>query len=212
MIKLDTEPEVVLDDLVLGKRLSIIVNIELLRDAIAYDGRDEAALILGNELIELLENRNSLEDKFVSITPKVDDVNELRSHTDVENLRQKVTQTYAWDFIFSGGDAIKEKYQCLHDIVSTSCLRENDSKEVALVVASKSNSSFLLVFHEFDEVTYKDEKRDDITFVGEFRRSCGSNGYKTDFHFYQDDKIGDDEIIVVKGNKVSVVKLFNHLV
>lgn len=137
-------------------------------------------------------------------------MNELKSHADVENFRKKTNRTNAWDFMICGGDTIKEKFQTLHDIVSNNCLRKNSSSDVAFVIANEQVSSFLNVYHNGDDSIYKNEKLDDITFVGEFYRSCGDNGYNTNFNLYKDDKMNNDEIVVVKGDNVSIIKLFNY--
>lgn len=135
--------------------------------------------------------------------------NGLYRHADVEDLKQKVKMTFAWDFIFSEGDTIKDKYQRLYSIVSTSCVRKNESTEIALVIGSKIASSFIAVCHDDTRMIPKYEERDDIIYVGDFYRDCGGNGYNTNFHLYQDDKLSDEEIIVALGDKVSLIKLFN---
>lgn len=135
-------------------------------------------------------------------------MNELHNHADVEDLKQKIKMTHAWDFILCDADTIKERYQKLYDIISTKCVRENDSDKTALVIASDAVSGFIMVCHDHRNLTYENENRDDIVFIGDFRRSCGNNGYCTDFHLYRDDKLCD-EIVVAVGNEVSVIKLFN---
>jgi len=136
-------------------------------------------------------------------------MSELRNHADVEALRQKAKMTFAWDFLFcGGGDSIKERLQKLYEIVSTNCLRRNESAKTALVIANTGIAGAIETSHGSGECKLKYEDLDGIAYVGEFLRSCGGNGYHTSFHLYRDNSL-NAEVVVANGDDVSVVKLFN---
>lgn len=49
-----------------------------------------------------------------------------------------------------------------------------------------------------------------LMWVGQIKKSCGSNGYCTDFDLYEDLQMEKDEIIICVGNQTSVLKIFNY--
>ena len=131
------------------------------------------------------------------------------THDEIMEVRGNVSGTYAWDFVLAEGDTIKEKFENLYGHVRTFCLHSNESKKEVFVVTAKELGS-LVVYVKPDELTPKYEQLDnDIMFIAEVKRSCGDNGYNTNFQLFEDKKFAEDEVLICNGNEVTVIKVFN---
>lgn len=110
-------------------------------------------------------------------------------------LREFVDNTYAWDFILAGGDTIREKYDLLWDAIKM-CSWE---KNMALI----TNKNLAAIFETRKDFipAYKDISCN-LTFCGEIaERKC---------NVYKFDKCDLNEILVINGTKINLIKIFNN--
>ena len=130
------------------------------------------------------------------------------------------TNVYAWDFVLSGCDTLREIYRDLYDKISIFCLRklEDADANLAIVSCCKDISSALSVcvemagkghLYEPRFVPKYEELEDGKVFCGQIKKECGNNGYCTDFNLYEDPQVARDEVIIRSGDKVTVIKIFN---
>jgi hypothetical protein len=129
------------------------------------------------------------------------------------NKESSTQNLYAWDFILSDGDTIKEKMFDLFSKVCNFCVRPvvnqipvtvTCSKEMRVVLtvsAVRGNIEFINKFQKLENGTI---------WAGQLKRSFGKNGYCTDFDLYEDPNAKKDEIIVCFGDQISILKIFNY--
>lgn len=124
-----------------------------------------------------------------------------------------IQNIYAWDFILSNGDTIKEKMFDLFSKVLTFCVRPIVNQIPVSVICSKEMCAALTVSAVRGNIEFinKYEKlQNGSTWAGQVKKSCGKNGYCTDFDLYEDPKAVKDEIIVCFGDQTSILKIFNY--
>jgi hypothetical protein len=136
------------------------------------------------------------------------------THDEIMKLKEAQNGIHAWDFCFSEGDTIKEKYESLYEMVRTLALHKNGA-EAALVFSKKPAVSALTVSADFHSETefvphYKDVA-EGVRYIALVERSCGNNGYNTGFKLYEDEAFPEDEVLVVNGDDKKLVKLFNYV-
>jgi hypothetical protein len=142
-------------------------------------------------------------------------MNEI-NYEKIMNCWKSPDNTYAWDFIFSEGESLLEKYGSLYENIRTLVLNKNNL-EKPFVVGNRAATSML-------EVTVGVGKHKDSKFeprynhlingldhIGSIERSCGDNGYNTNFELFSHENAPKDEILVVNGEKISIIKLFNYI-
>lgn len=129
-------------------------------------------------------------------------------------LREGVTGTHAWDFAFCEGDTIKEKYESLYEMVRTLALHKS-GKAAALVICNHGATSGIVVTADLHNETtffaYYQQVTESVRHLARIERSCGDNGYNTDFELYEDKSFPEDEVLVINGNDKKVIKLFNFV-
>lgn len=117
-------------------------------------------------------------------------------------------KTYAFDFVLSDGDTVKEKSERLYEIVSIFCVRAGGEKME--VRAGKEIGRLLIVAadmnKEADFTPKYEEQGNGVIFVGQVKKDC-QNGYCADFDLYMDLHQTKDEILVGDG---TTVKVFNY--
>lgn len=133
----------------------------------------------------------------------------------LENSKKHLAsqKLHAWDFIFSNGDTIKDKMFDLFSKVSVLCVRSEVDKMPTSVSCNKEMCAALTVSAVRDNIEFinKYEKLENgLMWAGQIKKSCGSNGYCTDFDLYEDPQMEKDEIIICIGNQTSVLKIFNY--
>lgn len=136
-------------------------------------------------------------------------MNELHTYIDVENLKQKVKMTYAFDFILCDGDTIRDKYNKLNESLYTLCSTDNNT-ETAIVLVNEVIAGFIFLCHDDNTWIIKNQKCNDVNYFGDFRRKINENDYQIVFRLYYVENLREDEIIVAVGDKVSMLKLFNY--
>lgn len=120
---------------------------------------------------------------------------------------------YAWDFSLSDGDSIKDKTFDLFNKVSVLCVRSETNKILANISCNKELCAALTVSAVQNNIEFiiKYEKLENARmWAGQVKRSCGNNGYCTDFDLYEDLQLTKDEIVICIGNQTSVLKVFNY--
>src|SRR5574343_169843 len=91
----------------------------------------------------------------------------------IKEIRDLANNVYAWDFVFSEGDTIKDKYRNLVEILYTLCVRKDGE---ALVIANKELSSVIEVsYFEKEEFIPEYKELDGMIYVGEIKKNCGDN-------------------------------------
>lgn len=146
---------------------------------------------------------------------------------------KEVTETidnsmvFAWDFILSDGDTIKEKSEGLLRTVAPWFLDKADSTkpmgkligrrdftsvfEVSAIFFGESHDPEKFSFQFITETEWQDEECKEVRKIGTIRRSCGANGYCTNFELYVDDKMGD-ELLAIHHSGHRVLKIFNWVI
>lgn len=138
---------------------------------------------------------------------------EMLTRYEIQKARQSVKLILAWDFIASGGDTIKENCESLLSLVTGQCLQKNESLLSAIVIASNSicgmlTSGAMCTFGEQFVPVFKSYEKG-LTHAFRYNRSCGPNGYNTNFDCIEDE-LFTDEILVINGDKVTLIKIFNN--
>lgn len=133
----------------------------------------------------------------------------------LENSKKYLTskKLYAWDFILSNKVSIKDKMFDLFNQVSLLTVRSEVNKILANVICNKELCAALTVSAVRDNIEFiiKYEKLENgRMWAGQIKKSCGNNGYCTDFDLYEDLQVEKDEIIICVGNQTSVLKIFNY--
>lgn len=127
-------------------------------------------------------------------------------------------EIYAWDYRFARGNTLKEKYKTLYEMVKALCLKQDNSTEKIFVIADETVVAALCacILDEHFEAIYETLQSGAIH-VANIKRTCGGNmhaegiGYNTNFKLYQSDEIAENKIILVSGEKVKFIKLFNTI-
>jgi hypothetical protein len=123
--------------------------------------------------------------------------------------------TYAWDYIFSDGDTIKEKFGRLYHNISGMCVRKLDAKMPAIVSCCREISDGLACYASVDA---RDEKHfvpqykkmdDGRILTAEIKNDCGGHGYHADFELYEDPKL-KNKILIKIGNCTKNIEIFNY--
>lgn len=120
-------------------------------------------------------------------------------------------KTYAYDFVFSEGDTVKEKSEHLYEMISTLCVRKTESGKVEVRAGREIGRLLIVAADMFRHLTPKYEVQEDKSvFGGHIKRNCGSNGYCSDFDLYIGGQQTRDEILVRGIEEDKVVKIFNY--
>lgn len=120
---------------------------------------------------------------------------------------------YAWDFVFSNGDTIKDKMFDLFSKVSVLCVRSVANQIQTNVSCNKEMCAALTVSVVRDNIEFinKYEKLENgRMWAGQIKKSCENNGYCTDFDLYEDPRMEKDEITICIGKQTNVLKIFNY--
>ena len=126
--------------------------------------------------------------------------------------------TYAWDFAFSEGDSIKEKFDDLLNKISILCVRKLGSDTSVVVSACKEIAGILACsadMHGGQGMDFMPKPSPDgfgegaYRLIGFVNNDCGGNGYHSSFSLYEDPQ-AKNEVVVRIGEEKKIIKLFNY--
>jgi hypothetical protein len=112
------------------------------------------------------------------------------------------TKIYAWDFILSPGDTIKEKLESLYENV---CMLAK-SNIATCVFAKKKIIANIVLCSSMDNKLKIDNLK--YEFFIDKKQYLGS--HKLGFDMYEDQTM-DDEISIQASDKRSIIKIFNYI-
>jgi hypothetical protein len=122
-------------------------------------------------------------------------------------LQQKnENRIYAWDFILSGGDTIKEKYDDLYEKIKCLCFKRKGVTKRFVVKCDKQLASIFAIRTDFCPLS-SEEFKENPNFMGTLTQDY-DNGYEASFELHQDETCGDD-ILICGPDETSIVKVFN---
>ena len=132
----------------------------------------------------------------------------------IEEKSKSPRITHHLDFCLSLGDTIREKFTSMRDSVTLSCLREVDSGKNAFMVASPEVGSGFSTMPDFD-FNLSDEfiLEEKLTYHGEYKHLCGSNGYESGFKLIVDDEFPKDLIMVwVEDAPATLYRIYHFVI
>src|SRR3989304_7801446 len=103
------------------------------------------------------------------------------THEKINRLKERASQVYAWDFLLADGDTISEKSKDLYDKLRPLLVRKISPKTEAFVVCNKNSILLNHLLLKNEIIPKFKEVAEGIQLIGKVKRSCGDNGYCTDF-------------------------------
>lgn len=129
----------------------------------------------------------------------------------VQDMRENIKHTYAWDFVLAEGDTIKEKYSLLANAIRTMTVRKSGKN--AYVVAGKGVCSAIVVSIDLND-GFKPvyQKKGEYLHVSDYDRVLGA-GLISGYQLYESDELKDEIFVFYGGGdeEVNLIKVFNMI-
>jgi hypothetical protein len=131
----------------------------------------------------------------------------INNHAKFEQYRKNPYNIFAWDWAWSDGDTVKEKFENLYLMIRSLTNRAIHcimpivvcNEPLSLPLALDFDKSFIPLF----------KKIDDVVCLGGYNNILPDPNCINSFDLYKDTYFPDDEILIVS-EKIKLIKVYNN--